>query len=172
MVALALGANLGEPRKTFEVALERLKRVGPVIGKSQLYETAPEGPSQPRYHNAVLLLETSLAPSMLLAAAQSIEAEAGRDRSQEQANGPRELDIDIIFYGSLVYYAASIEIPHPRAYLRRFVLKPLSEVAPGWVHPVHQKTTLELLEALGPPAPDEILCLGAWGEESKAEATG
>jgi hypothetical protein len=77
---VALGANLKEPRKTFAMALEKLQRIGRLLAKSQLYDTEAEGPEQPRYHNAILLFETDFVPSRLLAAAQSIEAEAGRDR--------------------------------------------------------------------------------------------
>jgi 2-amino-4-hydroxy-6-hydroxymethyldihydropteridine diphosphokinase len=161
---VALGANLKEPRKTFAMALEKLQRIGRLLAKSQLYDTEAEGPEQPRYHNAVLLFETDFVPSILLAAAQSIEAEAGRDRANEIFQGPRPLDIDLIFYGSLVYQAANIEIPHAKSHLRRFVLLPLAEVAPDWVHPTQHKTVKELLEALGPPREHEIHCLGPWDQ--------
>jgi 2-amino-4-hydroxy-6-hydroxymethyldihydropteridine diphosphokinase len=160
--ALALGANLQEPRKTFAMALEKLQRIGRLIAKSQLYDTEAEGPTQPRYHNAILLFETDFVPSTLLAAAQSIEAEAGRDRNNEIPQGPRPLDIDLIFYGPLVYQASNIEIPHPRSHLRRFVLLPLVEIAPDWMHPTQRKTSKELLESLGPPLENEIKCLGPW----------
>ena len=165
--AFALGANLREPKKTFAMALEKLQRVGRLVAKSQLYDTEAEGPEQPRYHNAILIFETDFAPSTLLAAAQSIEAEAGRDRANEIPQGPRPLDIDLIFYGPLVYHAANIEIPHPKSHLRRFVLLPLAEIAPDWIHPTQHKTIQDLLETLGPPLDHEIKCIGPW--ETPAE---
>jgi 2-amino-4-hydroxy-6-hydroxymethyldihydropteridine diphosphokinase len=163
-VALALGANLLDPKKTFAIALEKLSRVGRLIAKSQLYDTEPEGPTQPRYHNAILLLETDFTPSTLLALTQSIEAEAGRDRDNEIPQGPRALDIDLIFYGPIVYSAANIVIPHSKSHLRRFVLLPLAEIAPDWLHPTQHKTVKELVEALSPPLEHEVTCLGAWPE--------
>jgi 2-amino-4-hydroxy-6-hydroxymethyldihydropteridine diphosphokinase len=167
-VALALGANLLNPKKTFASALDKLSRIGHLVAKSQLYDSEPEGPEQPRYLNAVILLETDHSPSTLLALTQSIEAEAGRDRSVEIPQGPRPLDIDLILYGPLVYQAANIEIPHPKSHLRRFVLMPLADIAPDWVHPTQQKTIKELLDGLSAPLEHEMKCLGPWPDPEPA----
>jgi 2-amino-4-hydroxy-6-hydroxymethyldihydropteridine diphosphokinase len=95
-------------------------------------------------------IETDLTPQQLLAAIQKIETELGRQRTIPK--GPRTIDIDILFYSNLTITTPNLEIPHPRLTERRFVLDPLSEIAPDLRHPVTGKTVREAQAALQPPA--------------------
>jgi 2-amino-4-hydroxy-6-hydroxymethyldihydropteridine diphosphokinase len=114
---------------------------------SRWYCSAPVPPSgQPDYINAVAHLVGAIEPDRLLGALQALEAEAGRRRSTP--NVARPLDLDIIAMGGLVREAPDPILPHPRAHQRLFVLMPLAEVAPGWVHPVLGQTVEALIAAL------------------------
>lgn len=133
---VALGANLGERRQTLDAALAALAALPLTteVRASQPLETiavTPEGEdaSAPRYLNAVALLRTRLAPSVLLAELHRIEAEHGRERRERW--GDRTLDLDLIAYGSLTSGDPRLVLPHPRAAERAFVLAPWLEVEPG-----------------------------------------
>ncbi len=117
------------------------------VCRSRWFSSAPVPPSgQPRYVNGVLRAECLLAPGVLLAALQSIEDAAGRERSVPDA--ARTLDLDVIDAGGLVREDADLTLPHPRAHLRGFVLRPLRDVAPDWVHPASGISVHALLAAL------------------------
>lgn len=140
---VAIGANLphaagGAPIETCRWAAGRLAAIPGmrVLAVSSWWESAPvpPDPDSPPYVNGVALLEGETTPEALLAALHAIEDEAGRQRPY--ANAPRVLDLDLIDLGGRVRQAPPPVLPHPRAHLRAFVLKPLAEVAPGWVHPV------------------------------------
>lgn len=116
---------------------------------SPLYETAPVGmPGQPNFLNAAALLETGLEPAELMHALLEIELLMGRERRVRW--GPRAIDLDILFYGDLLLNEPGLTIPHPRLHGRRFALTPLADIASSWVHPALEKTTTQLLAALGP----------------------
>ena len=116
-------------------------------GLSRWYRTAPLPPSgQPDYVNAVAHLVGEADPAALLAALQALEARAGRVR--DAPNAARTLDLDIIAMHGLVRQAPDPILPHPRAHERRFVLLPLADVVPGWVHPVLGRTVEALIAAL------------------------
>jgi 2-amino-4-hydroxy-6-hydroxymethyldihydropteridine diphosphokinase len=153
-VAVALGANrpsaAGSPRETLVAVrplLEDLLRVWSgqelVCRWSTLHDTAPVGgpPDQPRYFNAVMLVEGLRAsPSeasalQLLDELQRLEQQFGRDRSREQLWGPRSLDLDLLFWGELRLEHPRLQLPHPRLHLRRFVLAPLLEAMQGSAAP-------------------------------------
>lgn len=120
-----------------------------VLRRSSLYETAPqELLDQPWFLNAVIEVETSFFPLQLLARVREIELQMGRRRVI--AKGPRNIDIDILFYGRSVIATAELEVPHPRIAQRRFVLEPLAEIAPELRNPLTGKTAGELLAALEP----------------------
>ncbi|MCA8940245.1 MAG: 2-amino-4-hydroxy-6-hydroxymethyldihydropteridine diphosphokinase [Planctomycetes bacterium] len=148
---IALGANLGEPAQAILEALQRLGREEGVrvLKVSRLMKTKPVDcpPNSPDFHNGVAMLDTTLDAQALLALLLATEAAMGRERG-DQRNQPRKIDLDLIFFGDLVLSAESVEVPHPRMHERRFVLEPLNEIAPEWIHPTLQKTVQELFAAL------------------------
>ncbi|GAA2726339.1 2-amino-4-hydroxy-6-hydroxymethyldihydropteridine diphosphokinase [Cellulomonas aerilata] len=133
---LALGANLGNAQGTLREAVADVERVAGVeiVAVSPLARTAAVGgPAQPDYLNAVVIVQTTLAPRALLHAVQAIELHHGRERREHW--GPRTLDIDLITYGSTLAVTDDLELPHPRAHQRAFVLQPWAQVAPQAVLP-------------------------------------
>ena len=133
-VVLSLGSNLGESEATLRAAIEELARVVRVDAVSSFVYTQPQGVvDQPEFVNCVVLCETSLAPTELLAAVQRIELAAGRTR--EVRWGPRTLDIDLIMCDELTSDDPNLTLPHPRAHERAFVLVPWCEVDPDAVLP-------------------------------------
>lgn len=133
-VVLSLGSNLGESEATLRAAIEELTRVVRVDAVSSFVYTQPQGVvDQPEFVNCVVLCETSLAPTELLAAVQRIELAAGRTR--EVRWGPRTLDIDLIMCDELTSDDPNLTLPHPRAHVRAFVLVPWCEVDPDAVLP-------------------------------------
>lgn len=125
---VALGSNLGDRLGQLRSGVEGLAATGDVVGVSALYETEPVGgPTQGRYLNAVVALETELDPEPLLAELHRIEG--GSHRRRDIHWGPRTLDLDLIVYGEDQISAPDLEVPHPRAHERRFVLAPLLDVA-------------------------------------------
>jgi len=150
---IGMGANLdswaGPPETTLAAAAVRLQSLGRVACRSSLYSTEPVGfARQPRFTNAVVALETNLAPRALLDGLLAIEQEFGRDRTAGIANGPRTLDLDILLFGDLLVSEPDLEIPHTRLAERAFVLVPLTEIAPQAVDASHGKTVAQLLQAL------------------------
>ncbi|HSJ27495.1 MAG TPA: 2-amino-4-hydroxy-6-hydroxymethyldihydropteridine diphosphokinase [Acidimicrobiia bacterium] len=128
-VTVALGSNLGDRLAWLRAGVEALRGMGSVVAVSSLYETEPVGgPDQGRYLNAVVALDTELAPRALLAGLQGVEGDSARRR--EVRWGPRTLDLDIITYADREIDEPGLTVPHPRAHVRRFVLAPLREVAP------------------------------------------
>lgn len=152
---IALGANLpssaGPPDATLAAAVERLASFGRVAARSSLYSTAPVGfADQPRFFNAVVALETHLAPHELLDTLLAVERDFGRDRSASVLNGPRTLDLDLVLYSDLIVSENGLEIPHPRLAQRAFVLVPLNQIAPQAVDPRSGRTIAQLLAQLPP----------------------
>jgi 2-amino-4-hydroxy-6-hydroxymethyldihydropteridine diphosphokinase len=147
---LALGSNIGDREANLRDAVRRIESAGiRVTRRSSLYETAPqELLDQPSFLNAVVEVETDLFPMQLLARARAIEREMGRRRVTPK--GPRNIDIDVLFYGRAVITTPDLEVPHPRIAQRRFVLEPLAEIAPDLRHPVTGKNAQEMLAGLEP----------------------
>lgn len=149
---LALGSNLGRREATLASALGALESLGFRTGaRSSLYLTEPVGgPPQDWYVNAVVEGETQLGPRELLAACLDAERTLGRARGVR--NGPRTIDIDILFYADVVQDEPGLTLPHPRLHERRFVLVPLSEIAPELRHPLLGVTIRELLARCPDPS--------------------
>ena len=145
VATLLLGCNIGSCESTFVDTLNSFeKNCGKVLSKSSLYRTAPWGYSgQNDFLNQVIIIETALQPSELLKQTCEIESELGRTRMIE--NGPRTIDIDILFYNDLEVITNDLIIPHPRLHLRKFTLIPLNEIIPNYTHPSLKKTISELL---------------------------
>ena len=119
--------------------------LGEIVVASSLYQTAAWGKNdQPDFLNQALQLKTTLLPEALLTGLLAIEIQMGRRRFQK--NDPRIIDLDIIFYDDLVMKGDSLTIPHPLMHLRRFVLEPLNEIAPHFVHPVLKESVATLLK--------------------------
>ena len=127
---LGIGANLGNARAAVAMAVQRLGLVTgiEVTARSSLYRTAPLASSGPDYTNAVVEVRTVLTAPALLACLHAVEADAGRNRPFR--NAPRTLDLDILIFGDGRIASAALTIPHPRMWLRAFVLVPLAEIAP------------------------------------------
>lgn len=127
---IALGANLGEPKKALEQALKRISEIEQtrLLKVSSFYRTAPVDSSGPDYVNAVATVETELEPEALLRALFVIENEAHRVRPEGVHNAPRTLDLDLLLYGDVVQQTPFLTLPHPRMHERAFVLVPLLEI--------------------------------------------
>ena len=137
VAAIALGSNLGDREQTFRTAITHITALGRLLAISSFVDTAPVGYlDQPRFLNAALLLETTLPPTELLHQLLEIERRMGRDRTNVPAKGPRIIDLDLLFYDSIVLATKDLTLPHPAMHERAFVLAPLAEIAPHWIHPV------------------------------------
>jgi 2-amino-4-hydroxy-6-hydroxymethyldihydropteridine diphosphokinase len=153
LAAVALGSNLesrfGDREANLREAVRRIESLGEVRAVSSFYDTAPVGyREQPRFLNGAVLLETELGPQELMRRLLGVERAMGREREGAVAKGPRVIDLDLLLYGDWVLWAEDLILPHPRMEERRFVLEPLAEIAPGWVHPVLGVTVRELLDRL------------------------
>ena len=148
--SIGLGGNLGNVPQTIVSALQSLAQTpGIRVDRwSSLYQTAPVGPSAGEtFTNAVAVLETSLSPQELLERLLAVENEYGRERTISW--GPRTLDLDLLFFGDeVIEELPSLQVPHSGCWYRRFVLDPLCELMPSFVHPVKQKTIAELRDRL------------------------
>ena len=149
-VYLALGSNLGDREVNLDKIVSSLQEKTELETLSSIYETEPVGfRNQPRFLNAICLVQTTLEPFLLLAWVKEIERKIGPRASFR--NGPRAADIDILLYDDLVLETPTLTIPHPRMAERAFVLVPLAEIAPGLVHPVLNQSVSALLDELKKP---------------------
>ncbi len=150
-VILAVGSNMGNPKENLDRAVAALKTVGTVQEVAPYIVSKPEGYSrQADFVNTVLVLETRLAPMPLLRALKQLEKDLGR--TPTFPNGPRVIDLDILFYEDKVLFEDADDytlfIPHPRLHEREFVLKPLSYIRPDFVHPQFHEPIYRLYRAL------------------------
>lgn len=143
---LGLGTNLGDRAQNLVTALDHIRmQVGSIVRCSGVYETEPWGfESESSFLNLAISVETTLNPSGTLGRLLMIEALMGRLR-EGKGYSSRIIDIDILFFSDLIINEGDLIIPHPKLHLRRFVLKPLSDIEPGLIHPVFNKTINALL---------------------------
>jgi 2-amino-4-hydroxy-6-hydroxymethyldihydropteridine diphosphokinase len=146
-VYLGLGSNLGERLELLKKAIGMTgESAGNIVAVSSVYETEPVGlDSGGNFLNMVVCIGTDLSPSGLLGRILMIESKLGRIRCETRYSS-RTIDIDILFYNNEIIETDSLSIPHPRLHLRKFVLVPINELAPGLVHPVFGKSIKELLD--------------------------
>lgn len=147
---IGLGTNIGNKRRNLITAAALLAEMaGDVLSISSFYETEPWGfESDNTFLNAALLLETELEPLQLLSLTQEIEKEMGRTQKSDGAYHDRIIDLDILLYDLCVINEAALVVPHPLMHKRQFVMEPLAEIAPMLVHPILNKTLLELAEEI------------------------
>ncbi len=125
---VGLGANLGDRHASLRAAIERVAELGVIRARSRVYETEPVGPPQPRYLNAAIAIDTALEPDELMRKLLAIEAAMGRVRTEK--NGPRTIDLDVLWIEGVARASDVLVVPHPRLAERAFALGPLLEVAP------------------------------------------
>jgi len=152
-IFIALGSNMGDREENLLRAVAAVGRLPDtrITALSPLYDTEPVGGiSQNNYLNAVMRLTSSLSPQQLLKELLRIETAIFK-RKRALTWGPRSIDLDILFYGSkVISNPPDLLLPHPRLHERRFVLAPLADIAPGFIHPVHGKSISALLADLPP----------------------
>ncbi len=143
-VFLALGTNIGDREANLCKARKALAPKVTIIKESPIYITPPWGfEDQPEFLNQVLEVQTKMRPGRLLAYLKRIEKKMGRLKTFR--NGPRLIDLDILFYGQRVIERSKLCIPHPRLHERAFVLVPLEDIAPDFIHPVLNMTVETML---------------------------
>jgi dihydroneopterin aldolase/2-amino-4-hydroxy-6-hydroxymethyldihydropteridine diphosphokinase len=154
-VYLGLGSNLGDSKKYLVDAVNLISsEVGPVIKSSKHYVTAALNPedepemAQPDYLNMAVLCESALSPIEVSKVIHSIEDRLGLNRSKKVFWGPREIDIDILAIDDLILNESGLIVPHSEMHKRDFVLYPLKEIAPEFIHPQSNKTIDQLIAAL------------------------
>ena len=146
-VFIGVGSNLGDRRANCREARRRVTELPKtrVVKESSLYESEPHGNAKTWFGNSVLEVETELGPPDLLKHLKRIEEEMGRKRVKGKRWGSRIIDLDILFYDNEIVEKRNLKIPHPRLPERRFVLVPLSELAPQLIHPGLNQSVSELL---------------------------
>ena len=166
---LLIGGNQGNRQQIINNATNLIQqRIGFVAVSSHIYEPEPWGdfqdPNTQPFLNIALLVHTNLTPLQALSSALLIEKELGRQRiglpssSNLRTYSSRPIDIDLIFFGNLVINTPTLTLPHPRMHLRRFVLKPLCDIAPDYIHPLFNKTLNTLLSECTDPCSCSCYC--------------
>jgi 2-amino-4-hydroxy-6-hydroxymethyldihydropteridine diphosphokinase len=145
-VYIGIGSNVGQKKNNFLEALDRLAKLPDtkILKESSLYESEPLGDSRDWYVNGAIEIETKFKPEMLLNKFKNIERAMGRKKVKKRW-GARIIDLDILLYDGLVMKKKNLHIPHPEMPNRKFVLIPLSEIAPQVIHPELGVTISELL---------------------------
>lgn len=147
-VIISFGGNKKETLRSFELALQEIKKsIGEVLTQSSIYSTEAWGfnKKEQSFLNQVILIKTTLSPEEVLNKTQEIEIKLGRISKTKKGYESRIIDIDILFYEQLITTSKTLTIPHYLIHKRRFILVPLEEISPNFVHPVFQKTIKKLL---------------------------
>lgn len=148
--AISIGTNTGNRLKNLEHALNKLHfKVGEVLKTSSVYKTQPWGFESKRwFYNAVFVLKSSCVPQILMQKLLEIEKEMGRVRG-ENGYTDRCIDLDIILFDDCIISSKQLILPHPKMHERLFVLLPLQEVMPQWIHPILKKNIEEMIRDCG-----------------------
>ena len=146
---LLLGSNIGDSKAALQLAEKHIEAaVGLIKKRSAFYRTAAWGNrDQPDFLNRVIIIETALTAGETLKKILKTEEQMGRTRSYK--NAPRLIDIDILFFNNEIISTKDLAVPHPEIQNRRFVLEPLNEISPAFLHPVLHQTPAEMLAACG-----------------------
>ena len=145
MIILSIGTNIGDRERNIENAIVALGEIGKVTAISPIYTSEPWGfESENGFYNIALTMESELLPLDLLRETQRIEKELGRTTKTTTEYADRVIDIDIIAYGQTIIETPELTIPHKLMHLRNFVLYPLADITPNWVHPILQLSVQEL----------------------------
>ena len=152
-VYIGLGSNLGDRKANIREAEERLSKLPDtrILKASSLYESEPLGDAKTWFVNSVLEIETEFEPDELLKRTRAIEASMGRKRVKGKRWGSRIIDLDILLFDNQTVSKRTLKIPHPEMHKRRFVLLPLSELAPHVTHPHLGASISEILGGLKDP---------------------
>ena len=146
-VFIGLGSNLGDAQDLFNRACDAFIEFSDVVAKSRLFTSKPYGyTDQPDFTNAVIEISTELKVDPLLECMQGIEKLLGKKVIRE--NGPRCIDLDMLYYGETIMETKVVTLPHPYAHERDFVLLPICDIAPDFIHPSMNKTMAQLLAAI------------------------
>ena len=147
---IGIGSNLGDRRANFLEAIDRLQKIPGtrILKQSSLYESEPLGDAKTWFVNAVVELETECGADDLLKRLKQIETTMGRKRVRGKRWGSRVIDLDILFFDNEIINKRTLKVPHPELQNRRFVLAPLSELAPQFIHPKLSVSISELLASL------------------------
>lgn len=148
IVYLSLGTNLGERELNLKLAIKEIGALGSIDQISEVYETEPWGfRSENKFLNIVIEIHTNIHANQLIKECLAIEAILGRTRGSALGYESRIIDIDILFYGAEIVSTTGLIIPHPYVQDRKFILEPLNELAPNFIHPVLGKTVSEILKS-------------------------
>ena len=153
-IFISLGSNLGRREQHLLDAIDLIVQLPDtnLVKQSKIYTTAAWGKTdQPDFLNMVLEISSALLPQQLMESLLQLEEKMGRVRNDHW--GPRSIDMDILFYGDKIIDSLTLYVPHPELQNRNFVLVPLNEIAPGFIHPVFKKSIAQLLEACSDKLP-------------------
>jgi len=143
-VYFSIGSNKGNRSGLINEAIDKIDIIiGKVVLKSSIYETKSWGFNSNNFYNICILLESTLAPELILNKILTIEKDMGRLKTTDQYSD-RCIDIDILFFDNMIVNSKSLEIPHPRIQLRKFVLTPMLELTPDLIHPILNKSIRQL----------------------------
>ncbi|HBY07784.1 MAG TPA: 2-amino-4-hydroxy-6-hydroxymethyldihydropteridine diphosphokinase [Chloroflexi bacterium] len=146
-IYIALGTNLGDRLANLQSAIRQMPPEVTILAQSPIYQTPPWGyADQPDFLNQVVMAETNLPPQALLDYLKALEVRVGRTPTFRY--GPRVVDLDILFYGDLIYAQAGLQIPHPKLHERAFVVIPLYDLNPDFRHPLTGQTIREMRSSL------------------------
>ena len=150
---IGIGSNLGDRKANVFEAIGRIQDLPNtrVLKQSSLYESEPLGDAKTWFVNAAIEIDTEVSPDELLKRLKAIETAMGRKRVRGKRWGSRIIDLDILFYNNEIVDKRTLKIPHPELHKRRFVLAPLSELAPQMIHPQLTATISELLAGVQDP---------------------